>query len=275
MANHYGVNNAVYLPADAWSMAQYGANTAATFTPLRAQLDPVIAPGHWLGTRRKIFFMEIYQDERGDAFESKFTPLLKLANQSDDLNSEELFNVYVNIIRFICPGKDHSIRNVFVTKGYDVVMLNTVQTKAWYHNMKLRIRELSDEDLAQLTPADRETITTAQAANANRILAADGGTADDEQNIPPPVLNAVLGVYFNLITKKITTLNLDNWYKGRIRAYSRNTQSDYEEAVYNNIRPSVKFAESVSSGVAGCFKFKRTVFTTIRELANVEDHPSL
>jgi len=83
----------------------------------------------------------------------------------------------------------------------------------------------------------------------------------------------VLGVYFNLITKKITTLNVDNWYKGRIRAYSRNTQSDYDEAVYNNLRPSGKFAESVNSGVAGCFQFKRLVFTLIRELATAEEHP--
>lgn len=89
----------------------------------------------------------------------------------------------------------------------------------------------------------------------------------------PEVLSIVLGVYFNLITKKITTLNIDNWYKGRIRAYSRNTQNDYDEAIFNNIRPSVRFAEAVNSGVAGCFKFKRLVFKLVQEFSSSEAHP--
>jgi len=125
MANQYGMNNAVYLPTDAWAMVQYGANTAATFTPVRRIEDPIVAIGPWMETRKKIFFIRIYPDEAGEYFETKFIPLFKLANQSDLLSYEELFNVYVNIIRFLCPGKDQLIQQIFISRGYDVIILDT------------------------------------------------------------------------------------------------------------------------------------------------------
>jgi len=142
-------------------------------------------------------------------------------------------------------------------------MLDTIHTKIWHHNSKLKIRKMLDEDLnddPEITPAVIEVLRESENNNENAIEVDDASIADDEVPIKSKVLCVVLGVYFNLITKKITALNIENWYKGRIRAYSRNTQGDEDKATYSSLRPSVKFSEAVNSGVAGCFKFKRCVF---------------
>lgn len=88
MVGNYGTANNVYTATDAWSMAQYGANQAATFTPVRRIDEPVSTVGPWLGNARKIFFLRVYRDEIRDEYETKYNPLFKLANQSDLLSSD-------------------------------------------------------------------------------------------------------------------------------------------------------------------------------------------
>lgn len=275
MAGYPMKSTGKYLASDAWTMASYGANNACSFIPVRRVEEPVSTVGPWRGTVPTIFFIDMLANETGKDFESKFSPLLKLANQSDDTSSDDLFTAYVNIIRFICPGKDAEIRSIFQAKGYDILNLDEVGTKIWYHDLNLKIRKLTEGQIAELGLEEGQLLNLRESQDRNDqdIDPQSEEITDDEREIPLKVLCWVLGVYFNLITKKITALNLDNWYKGRIRAYSRNTNSDVDESLYLDARPSVKFAEAVNSGVAGCFRFKRTVFYIVREIAMVSRHP--
>jgi len=190
MAGYPTKSSSKYLSSDAWTMAAYGANNACSYTPVRRVEEPVSTVGAWRGTVPTIFFIDLLANETGKDYESKFSPLLKLASQSEDTSSDDLFMVYVNIIRFICPGKDGEIRTVFQSKGYDILNLDEVGTKIWYHDLNLKIRKLTADQIAELEldEGQVQNLQEAQERNDQAIEPQYGDEADDERELPLKVL---------------------------------------------------------------------------------------
>jgi len=186
MAGYPKKSSGKYLASDAWTMASYGANNACSYVPVRQVEEPVSTVGAWRGTVPTIFFIDLLANETGKDFESKFSPLLKFANQSEDTSSDDLFTVYVNIIRFICPGKDAEIRNIFQAKGYDILNLDEVGTKVWYHDLNLRIRKLTEDQMNELELEEGQLLNLREAQDRNdqAIDPQSEEVADDEREIP-------------------------------------------------------------------------------------------
>jgi len=175
-----------YLATDGWTMATYGANITSAYNPVRRLDEPVATVGAWRGRRHQIFFINIFDEEQGEEFEKKFSPVLRLANQSEDTSSDDLFMVYVNIIRFICPGKDNEIRAIFQSKDYEIINLDEIGTKILYHDLNLKIRSLTDEQInvLVLNAEQAANLRKSQAQNDQAIASGDLEQADDEKTIP-------------------------------------------------------------------------------------------
>jgi len=72
-----------------------------------------------------------------------------------------------------------------------------------------------------LTEDRLEDLQFAERENKNAIPALSAQLAADEEIIENLALHALIGIYFNLITKKLTLQNINQWYKQRAKAYTK------------------------------------------------------
>lgn len=81
------------------------------------------------------------------------------------------------------------------------------------------------------------------------------------------------GIYWNFLTKKLTALNLEQWYKRRRAAYARASLADEEDPALAEFRPDLGFVSRVNSAMAAGFHIKRQIFLSIRATSQMETHP--
>lgn len=65
---------------------------------------------------------------------------------------------------------------------------------------------------------------------------------------------------------------MNAWYEKRIKAYSSSALSMKDDPDLIKYRPSLRFAEGVTSSMVSCFEFKRIAFYTIRDISMEENN---
>lgn len=94
-----------------------------------------------------------------------------------------------------------------------------------------------------------------------------------EIDLSPQCHRALCGVHWNFLTKKLTALNLEQWYKRRRAAYARSCLADEEDPSLAELRPDLGYVSRVNSSMAAGFHLKRQIFLSIRATSQMETHP--
>lgn len=160
-----------------------------------------------------------------------FKSLFYAASQELIPTTLDALIIYVNIMRLVFINFDNEIRAALLQSGMDVV-------------------DGSDDEMLDWL----ELIT-------------DGKISQEEyQNIKfeSHHYRVLIGISFNLITKKLTPQNNDQWLKRRRAAYARACLGNENDETLIMMTPSLSFSTSVNSAIASCFKLKTLIFQAVR-----------
>lgn len=105
--------------------------------------------------------------------------LFHIASVCEYSSVKEDFSLYVNIIRLGFSNMEREIRNALDDSSLNVVVFNE-ETNAWLETMKPGVRE--DQELNDLF-------------------------------FDAPEFRVMLSIYWNFITKKLNSANVEKWYK--------------------------------------------------------------
>lgn len=175
----------------------------------------------------------------------------------------------------MAPGKRAAISNMFNGKGYQVRNMTAIEYRCWLNNMGIRMPRASREEIEgfEAEALEIDALTELQNNNPNIMDDDDEDQPEFNQTIPGPVLKTISGIYFNLITKKLTDDNLTKWFSSRINAFKNANLADPDDPLFESLMPTIKFSKGVNSGMSVCFDFKKLVFKTVRGISQNNHHP--
>ncbi|KAL4112463.1 hypothetical protein QTP88_016248 [Uroleucon formosanum] len=128
------------------------------------------------------------------------------------------------------------------------------------------LQVLIEDQHTQLALArnDLELLQTAERENTKTVPADSQDLAADEEAIEHSALCALIGIYFNLITKKLTLQNINQWYKQRIKAYTKGASTAENMSEFEKFKLNLQFAQGVTSTLSSCHDIKRLIFFLVR-----------
>jgi hypothetical protein len=185
-----------------------------------------------------VFFFSIL-DTQEDFMEMTKT-FFWISSLSDiEMDPMESLTLYINIIRSLMHKSDDDIRRAIIDSGMTVQVLNEEQTDLWLNR-----------------------------ASNNTIIAPEYEAITIDSNIA----RALSGIFLNFITKRLTSANLENWFKSRVSAYGKVCGIREDNPVILELRPSLNFTENINSVISSCFPVKTIIFKIVRNMSAIKSH---
>lgn len=186
-----------------------------------------------------IFFFPVDRDLEPYLISSKL--YFYIASSKDlDLTAIDCFILYINIIRQAFSNMDRELTVAFQSCGINLEVLDQDKTLEW----------LSAVSLDTITEEDCDSISLEK--NESKVL---------------------LGIYLNFITKKLSSANIDAWFKKRKVAYCKVSLLKPENETIDNLMPSLNFADCVNACMFGGFPIKRLIFKLVRSISERPTNP--
>jgi len=165
--------------------------------------------------------------------------LFFLASKDLPMKASDCLVLYVNIIRGSFKNLDRETKTSLIESGMECILYNQDDTENWISQW---YPDMYDDDEYTNCEADHATIMVC------------------------------IGIYWNFITKRLTTANIEGWLKKRRGAYATTCQIADDEESLMILSPELGFADKVNQTMASCFPFKTTVFRTIQSLSQRTTH---
>jgi hypothetical protein len=190
------------------------------------------------GGKLTVFFFTI--PENPDDFLEMVKSLFWIASLSDiNLEPIESLTIYINIIRSLMNKTDAKLRKALTDSAMLVESLSADETDIWI-----------------------------DAASGNTLAS----EAYNEIQMSTSVGKALSGIFLNFITKRLTSSNLENWYKSRVAAYAKICSIREDHSVMMELRPSFNFTENINSIISSCFPVKTMIFRIVQSLSSLPTH---
>lgn len=144
---------------------------------------------------------------------------------------QDALTIYVNIMRLVFSNLDQKMKDALTNSG-------------------MAVKQGSEEDM--ITWLGLMT----------------GGKAGTEEytsiKCEPHHYRILIGICFNLITKRLTPQNNDQWLKRRRAAYAIACLGNENDETLIMMTPSLSFSTSTNSAFAACFRLKTLIFNAVR-----------
>lgn len=160
--------------------------------------------------------------------------LFYLAATNTELSPIDCVNIYINICRGSFRNIDSEIKKSLKASELTIVECNEDAT--------LAIINAWDVDMA----------------NKDEYISCDANHA---------IIKVCIGIYWNFITKRLTSANIDGWLKKRRSAYSKACILSEDDEALVTLSPDLGFADKVNQMMASIFPFKTIIFRAVQSLA--------
>lgn len=211
MNNGYVEGVVGYRFTDGVQLMNYAQDNAEAFMPIDRDNDDdnIGGVGEWLGVKQTIELMPIAVTNDPEEYSKQFSALLYAASTLEDITPDNSLMVYINLIRLISPGKRAAITAMYTQKGYEIKVMSDFEYRCWLNSLGIKITRITEADIIRynVDPQLIEVLRNLEENNPNILDDDNLDSSEFNQNIPGPVLKTVIGIYFNLITKKLTDDN--------------------------------------------------------------------
>lgn len=190
------------------------------------------------GGKITIPFFHIPPDDSNDFLEF-MKSLFYLASRDLDFGPSDCLVLYVNICRGGFLNLDKEFRSSLVAAGMECLEYSEADTEEWITTWLPGIYEEPDYTSFDIT------------GSAVRVC---------------------IGIYWNFITKRLTSANIEGWLKKRRGAYATACGIAEDDEILITLSPELGFADKVNQMMAACFPFKTMMFRAIRSLTQRTKH---
>lgn len=140
--------------------------------------------------------------------------LFFLASRETSMDVVDSLALFVNIVLLSFPNFESDLIAALNRDSIDTYKLNEADTGLWVLEWKEGLYDCEEFNNIELSGQCHRTLC---------------------------------GIYWNFLTKKLTALNLEQWYKIRRAAYARSSLADEEDPALADLRPDLGFVSRVNS----------------------------